>query len=431
MDAKGLKLSKCLGNTTTPFDLMKDHGADILRLWALTVDFTEDHRIGNEILKGVADQYRKLRNTFRYLLGALADSRRRERRGLGDAGAGAVHAHVMAELDASCDAPSMISITTAIRACWPISPTTICRPSISTSARTSSTATWTPSRTSRPTSAARTAPCSTRSSTRWSAGCRRCWCSPPRKCGARAIRRAGRCTCWNGRRRRRHRDGRGMDGPCGAARSRSPRRSSRCAATIRRVQPRSRGHVPDLPATPDAAAEVFIVSSVKRRRRADRGRDRKPQMRPVLAPPARSPGGRRALRSLRGRAEYVGAPSALDRDRRVPLSTRSRKWIVLGPLVLRKGADRDPAVLQPDIDGKLRNCSSVPAADDATRWTLVAMTAAIVAGVACLDDARREKGRRDRARDGAWRSARQYFDRVRLGYVVDFADLHFGDFPPS
>ena len=50
---------------------MKDYGADILRLWALSVDFTEDHRIGKEILAGVADQYRKLRNTFRYLLGAL------------------------------------------------------------------------------------------------------------------------------------------------------------------------------------------------------------------------------------------------------------------------------------------------------------------------------------------------------------------------
>jgi isoleucyl-tRNA synthetase len=50
---------------------MRDSGADILRLWALTVDFTEDHRIGKEILAGVSDQYRKLRNTFRYLLGAL------------------------------------------------------------------------------------------------------------------------------------------------------------------------------------------------------------------------------------------------------------------------------------------------------------------------------------------------------------------------
>jgi isoleucyl-tRNA synthetase len=71
MDAKGLKMSKSLGNTISPIDLMRDYGADILRLWALSVDFTEDHRIGKEILGGVADQYRKLRNTFRYLLGAL------------------------------------------------------------------------------------------------------------------------------------------------------------------------------------------------------------------------------------------------------------------------------------------------------------------------------------------------------------------------
>ncbi|HWI76801.1 MAG TPA: isoleucine--tRNA ligase [Sphingomicrobium sp.] len=73
MDSKGMKMSKSLGNTISPLDLMKDYGADILRLWALSVDFTEDHRIGKEILAGVADQYRKLRNTFRYLLGALAD----------------------------------------------------------------------------------------------------------------------------------------------------------------------------------------------------------------------------------------------------------------------------------------------------------------------------------------------------------------------
>ncbi|MDP3781984.1 MAG: class I tRNA ligase family protein, partial [Sphingopyxis sp.] len=71
MDSKGFKMSKSLGNTISPIDLMRDYGADILRLWALSVDFTEDHRIGKEILTGVADQYRKLRNTFRYLLGAL------------------------------------------------------------------------------------------------------------------------------------------------------------------------------------------------------------------------------------------------------------------------------------------------------------------------------------------------------------------------
>jgi isoleucyl-tRNA synthetase len=71
MDAKGLKMSKSIGNTVDPLKVMETNGADIIRLWALSVDYTEDHRIGDEILKGVADQYRKLRNTFRYLLGAL------------------------------------------------------------------------------------------------------------------------------------------------------------------------------------------------------------------------------------------------------------------------------------------------------------------------------------------------------------------------
>jgi isoleucyl-tRNA synthetase len=79
MDAKGMKMSKSLGNTVSPLKVMEQYGADIIRLWALSVDYTEDHRIGDEILKGVADQYRKLRNTFRYLLGALADFDESER----------------------------------------------------------------------------------------------------------------------------------------------------------------------------------------------------------------------------------------------------------------------------------------------------------------------------------------------------------------
>ncbi len=73
MAADGRKMSKSIGNTIDPLKVMEEYGADIIRLWALSVDFTEDHRIGPEILKGVADQYRKLRNTFRYMLGALAD----------------------------------------------------------------------------------------------------------------------------------------------------------------------------------------------------------------------------------------------------------------------------------------------------------------------------------------------------------------------
>ncbi|MFM9977766.1 MAG: class I tRNA ligase family protein, partial [Sphingomonadaceae bacterium] len=84
MDAKGMKMSKSLGNTINPLDLMKESGADILRLWTLSVDFTEDHRIGKEILSGVSDQYRKLRNTFRYLLGALEGFEESERVAVAD-----------------------------------------------------------------------------------------------------------------------------------------------------------------------------------------------------------------------------------------------------------------------------------------------------------------------------------------------------------
>jgi isoleucyl-tRNA synthetase len=84
MDAKGEKMSKSKGNTISPLDVMRDYGADIIRLWALSVDYTEDHRIGPEILKGVADQYRKLRNTFRYLLGALDGFSEAERLGVNE-----------------------------------------------------------------------------------------------------------------------------------------------------------------------------------------------------------------------------------------------------------------------------------------------------------------------------------------------------------
>ncbi|WP_265564477.1 isoleucine--tRNA ligase [Sphingomicrobium arenosum] len=73
MDAKGMKMSKSLGNTISPLKVMEQYGADIIRLWAMSVDYTEDHRIGDEILRGVGDQYRKLRNSLRYLLGALTD----------------------------------------------------------------------------------------------------------------------------------------------------------------------------------------------------------------------------------------------------------------------------------------------------------------------------------------------------------------------
>ncbi|MGJ8602666.1 MAG: isoleucine--tRNA ligase [Marivita sp.] len=72
LDEKGNKMSKSLGNTVSPDDVTKQYGADILRLWVAQADYTADLRIGPEILKGVADSYRRLRNTMRYLLGALS-----------------------------------------------------------------------------------------------------------------------------------------------------------------------------------------------------------------------------------------------------------------------------------------------------------------------------------------------------------------------
>ncbi|MBV8889527.1 MAG: isoleucine--tRNA ligase [Alphaproteobacteria bacterium] len=71
LDEQGRKMSKSLGNVVAPQDVMKQIGADILRLWVVGSDYAEDIRIGPEILKHHGDVYRRLRNTLRYLLGAL------------------------------------------------------------------------------------------------------------------------------------------------------------------------------------------------------------------------------------------------------------------------------------------------------------------------------------------------------------------------
>ncbi len=73
LDEKGNKMSKSLGNTIVPEKVVQQYGADILRLWVAQTDYTADQRIGPEILKGVADGYRRLRNTMRYMLGALGN----------------------------------------------------------------------------------------------------------------------------------------------------------------------------------------------------------------------------------------------------------------------------------------------------------------------------------------------------------------------
>ncbi len=71
LDEKGMKMSKSLGNTVAPDDVVRQYGADILRLWVAQSDYTADQRIGSEILKGSADSYRRLRNTMRFMLGNL------------------------------------------------------------------------------------------------------------------------------------------------------------------------------------------------------------------------------------------------------------------------------------------------------------------------------------------------------------------------
>ncbi len=71
LDGQGKKMSKSLGNVVDPLKIIGESGADILRLWVAQTDYFDDVRIGKEVLAGTGDAYRKIRNTFRYLLGAL------------------------------------------------------------------------------------------------------------------------------------------------------------------------------------------------------------------------------------------------------------------------------------------------------------------------------------------------------------------------
>ncbi|AUW56781.1 isoleucine--tRNA ligase [Sphingobium sp. SCG-1] len=73
LDGQGRKMSKSLGNVVDPLKIMSESGADILRVWVASTDYFDDVKIGKEVLAGSSDAYRKLRNTFRYLLGALSD----------------------------------------------------------------------------------------------------------------------------------------------------------------------------------------------------------------------------------------------------------------------------------------------------------------------------------------------------------------------
>ena len=84
LDEKGEKMSKSKGNTIEPETILRESGADILRLWVAMVDYAEDQRIGKTILQTTVDGYRKLRNTVRYLLGGLAGFEDAERVALAD-----------------------------------------------------------------------------------------------------------------------------------------------------------------------------------------------------------------------------------------------------------------------------------------------------------------------------------------------------------
>ena len=73
VDGQGRKMSKSLGNGISPIDVCNKYGADILRLWALSADYTMDVSISDDILKGISDVYRKIRNTARYIIGNTSD----------------------------------------------------------------------------------------------------------------------------------------------------------------------------------------------------------------------------------------------------------------------------------------------------------------------------------------------------------------------
>ena len=73
VDGKGLKMSKSAGNVISPDDILKNYGADILRVWVASSDYGEDLRIDKSILSQHAESYRKIRNTFRFILGNIKD----------------------------------------------------------------------------------------------------------------------------------------------------------------------------------------------------------------------------------------------------------------------------------------------------------------------------------------------------------------------
>jgi len=101
LDGQGRKMSKSLGNVVDPLKVIAESGSDILRVWVASTDYFDDVRIGKEVLAGSSDAYRKLRNSFRYLLGALSDFSEEERLPVSDMSELERYMlHLLAKLDA-------------------------------------------------------------------------------------------------------------------------------------------------------------------------------------------------------------------------------------------------------------------------------------------------------------------------------------------
>src|SRR5262249_29683063 len=100
LDEEGRKMSKSLGNVTAPQDVIKQSGADILRMWVCASDYADDLRIGPEILKTTVETYRKLRNTVRWMLGSLAHFQEEDRIALEKPELERLMLHRLFELDA-------------------------------------------------------------------------------------------------------------------------------------------------------------------------------------------------------------------------------------------------------------------------------------------------------------------------------------------
>ena len=180
LDENGMKMSKSLGNTTAPEDVIRQYGADILRLWVAQTDYTVDQRIGPEILKGTADSYRRLRNTLRFLLGALDgfdEAERVEPAAMPELERWVLHR--LAELDAEVrEGYAAYDFQRRVPDALPVLHR---RPLGALLRHPQGRALL--RRRHRARAGGRRAPCSTRSSTAWSPGSRRCCPSPWRRSG--------------------------------------------------------------------------------------------------------------------------------------------------------------------------------------------------------------------------------------------------------